>query len=432
MSTYKITGGKELCGEITPVPNKNSILKIIPAALLTNEPVTLHNVPKSSDVGIMFKMIESLGGTVEFLNDQQSSVVINASNLQSSELDPELSSKIKAGAMFMAPLIKRFGKAFLPIPGGCKLGTRPMDAFISNMEQLGVAYEPTKAGFFLRAQNLKATKIWSWFPSVTGTENLIILAVMTPGTTEIYNAACEPHTQDLCNFLVSMGAKIRGIGSNKLIIEGVEELHGTEWSIIGEHLDVGAYIAAALLTNSEITIKDAVTEHMGMIVQVFEKLNAKVEVDFEKDTITIPKNQELICEKTVNGHVYDVKSFAWPLMPPDFVHIPIAVALKAQGSIIFHNTFYEFGYFYIEQFLNYGANVVMGDPHRVVTFGPNKLKAAKINAPYIIQATVALFLVGLAAHGETTLHDPYDSLIRRYPDLVEKYRSLGAEVRKVS
>lgn len=432
MSVYKIQGGIPLKGNVKPIPNKNSIIKLIPAALLTDEPVTLHNVPKTSDVRAMLKMVKALGGTVTYLNDEESSVRIEAKDLTSEELDPDLSSKIKAGAMFMGPLVKKFGKAFLPIPGGCKLGTRPMDAFISNMEKMGVRYEPTDKGFYLYGENVKATKIWTWFPSVTGTENLILMSVTTPGRTEIYNAACEPHTQDLCNMLVSMGAQISGIGSNKLIIDGVEKLSGTDWTVIGEHLDVGGYIASTVLTNGEVLIENAVTEHMGMIIQVFEKLNVKVEVDFEKDTIFIPNNQELICERRAKGNIYDVKSFAWPLLPPDFVHSVIAVALKSKGSMIFHNTFYEYGYFYIEQFLNLGADIVMGDPHRVVTFGPTEFTGAKVNAPNIIQATIALFSVALAAKGETILNDPYDSLIRRYPDLVEKYQSLGAQVEKIS
>ena len=191
------------------------------------------------------------------------------------------------------------------------------------------------------------------------------------------------------------------------------------------------YIAGALITDGELTIKNAVTEHMGMIVQVFKKMNAKIEVDYTNDIIYVPDKQKLRCEVSVKNNIFDIKSFAWPMLPPDFVHLCIAVALKSEGSMIFHNSFYEFGYFYIEQFLNFGANIVMCDPHRVITFGSSNFKGAKIESPHIIQASVALFLFALGAEGKTELIDPYDSLIRRYPDLVEKYTKLGANAKKV-
>ncbi len=233
MATYKITGGKPLQGTIDPVPNKNSILKLIPAALLTDETVTIHNVPMSSDVRIMIKILKQLGVKVSYLS--AGTLKITAKEITTYEMDPDLSQKLKTSVMFMGPLLIRMGKAYMPIPGGCKLGTRPLDAFLENMVQLGAKYVRDK-GYFLEAGNLKGKKFTSWFPSVTATENIIMMAVLTPGTTEIFNAASEPHTQDLCNMLVSMGARIEGIGSNRLIIHGVEKLSGTEWTTISDHL----------------------------------------------------------------------------------------------------------------------------------------------------------------------------------------------------
>jgi len=427
MATYKIEGGKPLIGTINPVPNKNSILKLIPAALLTDDPVIIHNVPKSSDVRLMLKIVKQLGGKVSYIGDG-TSVRIQANDLTTFEIDAELSQKAKSSVMFMAPLLLRFKKAYMPIPGGCKLGTRPLDAFIDNMVQLGADYRREK-GYFLEAKNLKAAKIWSWFPSVTGTENALMLAVLVPGITEIYNAACEPHTQDLCNMLNAMGAKISGIGSNKLIIEGVKSLHGVEWSVISDHLDVGGYIAAALLTNGEITVKNAIPEHMGIIIQYFERLNAKVIV--KDNEITIPKNQKLECELTVRGDIFDVKAFAWPFLPPDFIHVAIVVALKAKGSFVFHNSFYEYGFFFIEELAKMKAKLIMADPYRIITFGPTEYQSAKIIAPNIIQATMALFLAALSAPGITILEDAEDSLLRRYPDLIENYQKLGARITKL-
>jgi UDP-N-acetylglucosamine 1-carboxyvinyltransferase len=427
MATYKITGGVPLKGEVFPVPNKNSILKLIPAALLTNETVTLHNVPKSSDVRLILKIVKQLGGKVSYFNEG-SSVKITANGLNTYEMDPDLSQKAKASVMFMAPLLIRFGKAYMPIPGGCKLGTRPLDAFMENMVEMGAKYVREK-GYFIEAEKLKATKVWSWFPSVTGTENLIMLAVKTPGVTEIYNAACEPHTQDLCNMLISMGAKIQGVGSNKLIIEGVEELHGTEWTVIPDHLDIGAYIAAAALTGGEITVKNAIPEHMGIILQAFQKVGVKVEI--KGQDIFIPAKQKLECDLTVRGDIFDIKAWAWPLLPPDFIQTVVVTALKSKGSMIFQNTFYEYGFFWIEELAKMKGKVIMSDPFRITTFGPTEFQGAKLIAPNIIQATIALFIAALSAKGITVLEDPEDSLMRRYPDLVEKYTSLGAKVEKI-
>jgi len=426
MATYKIEGGTPLVGTISPVPNKNSILKLIPAALLTEEAVIIHNVPKSSDVRLMLKIVKQLGGKVSYLGDGNS-VKIHGDTMNTFEIDSELSQKAKASIMFMAPLLLKFKKAYMPIPGGCKLGTRPLDAFVDNMLQMGAQYRREK-GYYFEANNLKAAKIWSWFPSVTATENTIMLAVLTSGMTEIYNAACEPHTQDLCNMLNAMGARISGIGSNKLIIEGVDQLHGVEWNVIPDHLDIGAYIAAALMTNGEITIENAIPEHMSLILQFFEKINAKVIV--KDNTIYIPKNQKLKCALTVRGDIFDVKTFAWPFLPPDFVHVAVVSALMAEGSFVFHNSFYEYGFFFIEELAKMKAKLIMADPYRIITFGPTKFQSAKIIAPNIIQATMALFLAALSASGTTILEDSEDALLRRYPDLIANYSKLGAKITK--
>jgi UDP-N-acetylglucosamine 1-carboxyvinyltransferase len=293
---------------------------------------------------------------------------------------------------------------------------------------MGAKYIRDK-GYYLEADKLHGAKIWSWFPSVTGTENTVMLAVLTPGLTEIYNAASEPHTQDLCNMLNAMGAKIYGIGSNRLTIEGVDKLHGTTWSVIPDHLDVGAYIASAVSTGGEITINDAIPEHMSMILQFYEKIGVRVKI--KDDSITIGKEQKLVCDLTVRGDIFDVKTFAWPFLPPDFVHVAVVSALKAKGSMIFHNTFYEYGFFFIEELAKMKAKVIMADPHRIITFGPTHFRGAKIIAPNIIQATMALFIAALGAEGTTILEDAEDSLLRRYPSLIENYRKLGANIVKL-
>jgi len=428
MSTYKIEGGLPLHGEITPVPNKNAVLPAITASLLTNETVTLHNVPKSSDVRIMLRIIRKLGGSVSYANSGHT-VKINASGVNTGEIDAELSKKIVAGSMFMAPLLTRFKSAFMPIPGGCKLGTRPLDAFIQNMEQLGATYEPTDKGFYLHADNLKANKIWSWFPSVTGTENLIMLAVMVPGVTEIYNAACEPHVQELCRLLVAMGAQIEGIGSNKLKIIGVNELSGAEWTIISDHLDVAEYIAAAGVTKGELRIKDAIPEHTSLLLQAFEATG--ISAHYEDNVLIVPENQKRRIKETVKGNIFDIKALFWPLFPPDAIHSLIVTALSSEGSMLFHNTFYEYGFFFVEELAKMKGNVVMADPHRILTFGPTDWRAGAIKAPNIIAATKALLIAALGAKGITTLYDETDMLMRRYPDIVADFKSIGAKIEKV-
>jgi len=427
MATYLIKGGKPLKGTITPIPNKNAVLKIIPAALLTDEVVTLHNVPKSSDVRIMLRIIKSLGGKVSYLNKGKS-VRINAKSVNSYEIDQDLSQKAKASVMFIAPLLLRFGKVSMPIPGGCKLGSRPLDAFIGNMKDLGVTYK-RKQGYYLEAAKLKGTKIWSWFPSVTATENFVILATMTPGTTEIYNAACEPHTQDLCNMLVSMGANISGIGTNKLVIKGVDNLHGTEWNVIPDHLDIGGYIAAGAVTGGELLIKNAIPSHLGMMLQVFEKVG--IRVDIRGEDIFVPAKQSLVCAKTVRDDVFEIFSLPWPGLPLDFIQVMMICALKAKGSMILHNSFQEYGMFWINELVKLKAKVIMADPHRVITFGPTDFKPTHIFAPNIIQATFALFLAALSAKGESIFEDSSDSLDRRYPDIEEKYSKIGANIKRI-
>jgi len=426
MSQLIINGGKPLKGTFTPVANKNSILALIPATILTDEEITFHNVPATTDVKAMCVMLKKIGAQVEFLNGGKT-LKINCKDVNSWTLDEELSQSIKASTMIMGPLLTRFGKAEMPIPGGCKLGTRPLDSLIENMVELGADWKRNK-GYFLEAKELKGKEIWSWFPSVTGTENLILMAVKTPGKTVLYNAACEPHVQDLCNMLVKMGAKINGIGTNRVEVEGVEKLNGVEWTVQPDHLEVGGFIAAAVMTNSELTIENAGVEHMGIILQVFEKLGVKVRIDKENNSIFVPKDQDLEISRTVRGDILDIKPFAWPLYPPDLIHVAVVLGLYSKGSAIFHNSFYEYGFFFIEELAKMKATTVMADPHRIITFGPTKFQPANLIAPNIIQAAYALFLCALSAEGKTVLKNA-DSLFRRYGDIIEKFKALGADIR---
>ena len=421
---------KQLTGTVTPVPNKNSIIKLIPAALLTDETVAIHNVPTSSDVQYMCQIVEKLGWSVEWFNDN-SSIRINCSWVHNYVIDAELSDKMKASVMFLWPLLIRFGKAEMPSPQWCKLWTRPLDVLIDNMIAMGADYKHENGNYSLSTTWLTWTEVRQRFPSVTWTENLIILAARTPGTTIIYNAACEPHTQDLCNMLVSMGAKINGIGSNRLEIQWVDRLSWTERTVVSDHLDVWGYIAAAAMTWGEVTIENACTQHMGMIVQMMDKLGVSVDVDHQNNRITVPKEQELIIKKTIKWNIRRTHALQRPLIPPDFVHVCVVVALKAEWQAVFDNLFYEYGFFFVQELAKMKANIVLANPTTVITSWPTDFKASEsIVCSDIIQASYGLMLAALAAPWRSVLN-AVTPLFRRFPDFVEKFTSLGAEMELV-
>jgi UDP-N-acetylglucosamine 1-carboxyvinyltransferase len=425
MTQLIINWGKPLHGIVRPVPNKNSIIKLIPACLLTDEDIIIHNTPKTSDVGYMLDILALLGGSYERLSDD--TIKINAKGVASYEIDPVLSDKMKASVMFLGPLLVRFGKAMMPTPQGCKLGTRPLDAFVGNMEKMGATFTHQGGMYGFVAPQLKATTVWSREPSVTGTENLILLAVKTPGTTLMYNAACEPHTQDLCNMLVAMWAQIDGIGSNLLRITGVNSLHGCEWTVISDHLDVAWFIAAAAMTGGEITIENAVTAHMDLMLETYRKLGISTVVDKERDTIFVPAKQSRQIEKTLKWDLLMVRAQPWPMLPMDIIHTFAVTALSCEGSAIFMNIGYEYAWFFIEELAKMKGRTVMADPHRIITFGPTQWKWANIICSDIIQASYALLLAALAAEGTTTIN-AITPLFRRFPNFVEQFRSLWADL----
>lgn len=425
MSKLIVHGGNPLRGSITPVPNKNSIIKLIPACLLTDDDVIIHNVPKTSDVVYMLQILELLWWRYAWLSE--SSITINAKNVHSYEIDPVLSDKMKASVMFLWPLLVKFGKAMMPTPQGCKLGTRPLDAFVGNMEKMGAQFTHENGTYGFTAKQLQATTVRSREPSVTGTENLILLAVKTPGTTSIYNAACEPHTQDLCNMLVAMGAQIEGIGSNLLRITWVSSLHGCEWKVISDHLDVAGFIAAAAMTGWEITIQNAITSHMDLMLETYSKLWIKTIVDKETDTIFVPAEQSRQIEKTLKGDLLMVRAQPWPMLPMDIIHTFAVTALSCEWSAIFMNIGYEYAWFFIEELAKMKGRTVMADPHRIITFWPTQRKWANIVSSDIIQAAYGLLLAALAAEGTTTIN-AVNPLFRRFPNFVDQFNTLGGQL----
>lgn len=426
MATYKITGGIPLKGTVTPEANKNSILKIIPAAVLTDEPVILHNVPKSSAVRVLLQIFKQLGGKVSYLPNN--SVKLNASTINTFEIDDILAAKEKSSFVFLGPLLSRFGQARIKEGGGCKLGNRPLDAMFQGLISLGVKLDRDD-GYKVTTKGLKGNEnIWLIEASVTGTENLILAAVKAKGRTIIYNAACEPHTQDLCNFLVSIGAKIDGIGSNKLTIDGVESLSGGEWTIISDHIDIGGLIVAAAITKGEILIKNAIPEHMGQILNYFGKCNLVVEIR-DKD-IFVPGNQHLIAKKNLKGHIDKVNDWAWPAYPADLIPQALVLALASEGSMKIYSNMYETQLLFFEQLVALGANLIMANPHQIITFGPSKFKGGRVVAPNVIQGVHSIILAALAAEGTTVIENA-DMILRRFPSLVENLTNLGAKIEKI-
>jgi len=426
-TSLKIQGGIPLKGEVTPEPNKNSVLKIIPAAVLTNETITLHNVPKSSSVRVMLQTFKQLGGKVGYLPNN--SITLNASGINTHIIDEDLAAKERATFVFLGPLLQRFGKAEIKDGGGCKLGNRPLDALFQGLSNMGVEIDKDNS-YKLNAPNgLNGNEnIWLIEASVTGTENLILAAVKANGRTVIYNAACEPHTQDLCNFLVSLGAVITGIGTNRLEIIGVENLDGGEWSIISDHIDIGGLIVAAAVTNGEILIKNAIPQHMGQILNYFSKMNLKVEIRGED--IFVPANQDLVCKLNFKGDIDKVNDWAWPAYPVDLIPQALVLALAAKGTMRIYSNMYETQLLYFEQLIALGAKMIMANPHQIITFGKTQFKGAKVVAPSIIQGIHSIILAALAANGTTVIENA-EMISRRFPDLITNLTKLGGKIEQV-
>lgn len=426
MSSIKIQGGYSLKGTVKPMPNKNSILKIIPAAILAEGPVLIHNVPKSTSVRILIQIFKDLGGKVSY--PKEGSIRLDGTTIRTSAVNEELAMKERSSFMFLGPLISRFGDSSIKDGGGCKLGNRPLDTMFKGLEDLGVEIDKGD-GYKLKTKGLVGNTVWLLEASVTGTENLVLAAVKAKGTTTIYNAACEPHTQDLCNFLNSIGARIQGIGTNKLVIEGVEHLTGGEWTIIADHIDVGGLIVTAAVTGGELLIKNAIPEHMTQVINNFAKLNLKVEVR-DKD-IFVPGNQELIAHPNIKGDIDKIKDEPWPGFPVDLIPQALILSLKAKGNIRVYSNMYEVQLIELfAELFKMNSKMMLTNPNQIVTFGPTIFKGTRVNASTILQCTHALILAGLAAEGTTIVNDA-DIIYRRFPEIIPTLKKLGAKIEEI-
>jgi len=422
MEKFIIEGGVPLNGEITPSGNKNAALPLLAACLLTEEPVILHNVPQIRDVLDMRRMLESLGASLEDLGNR--SWRVTARHIRAADLDPDLSRRIRASILLAGPMTARTGELKLPPPGGDVIGRRRVDTHIWALRQMGAEVSYDRTFEFKARSGLHGANILLDEASVTGTENAIMAASLARGTTVLHNAASEPHVQELCNMLNVLGAKIEGIGSNTLHIQGVDRLHGGEFTIGPDYLEVISFVGAAVVTRGTVRIRNAGAEHLGMILIVLNRLGVDWKVDGQD--IIVPSAQNLIVEPDLGNAIPEIKTNIWPAFPTDLMSIAIAIATQARGSVLFHDWMYPSRMFFIDKLVSMGAQIVLCDPHRCIVTGPARLSGEKVESPDI-RAGMTLVLAALAASGTSTIRN-VGQIDRGYEDVDGKLRSLGARI----
>ncbi|MCM2316923.1 MAG: UDP-N-acetylglucosamine 1-carboxyvinyltransferase [Thermoanaerobaculia bacterium] len=424
MERFVVEGGRRLSGTIRPVGNKNAALPILAACLLTDEPVTLRNLPDIRDVRVMLQLLETLGRSVEKVD--ASTVTIRRTGEMSSTPDAELSRKIRASILLAGPLLARTGSATMVRPGGDAIGRRRVDTHLLAFETLGATIESAPAQYTMTAPRLVGRRMFLDEASVTGTENAITAAVLADGETLIYNAAAEPHVQDLCRFLNVLGADIEGIGTNSLRIRGVRRLGAGEFRIPSDHIEVGSYIGLAAVTGGELLIEDGVPEHMDAIQLMFRKLG--VSMLFEGPNIRVPGNQTLEVQYDVGAAVPKLDDGPWPLFPADLLSIMIVVATKARGTVMIFEKMFESRLFFTDKLLDMGARIILCDPHRAIVVGGSPLYGSKISSPDI-RAGMALLIAALCAQGESVIQN-IQQIDRGYERIDERLNALGANIRR--
>ncbi|MEA4909847.1 MAG: UDP-N-acetylglucosamine 1-carboxyvinyltransferase [Chloroflexi bacterium] len=424
MEKFIIEGGQPLTGEVTPSGNKNACLPMLAACLLTDEPITLHNVPDIHDVRTMRSLIESLGVEIETLDPHTWRV--RAAQVRPADLDPDICRKIRASILLAGPMAARAGELHLPPPGGDVIGRRRVDTHILALQKLGVQVNYDRSFHFLTG-SLTGADILLDEASVTATENAIMACVMARGESTIRNAASEPHIQELCHFLNQLGAHIENIGSNTLQICGVDHLHGGEFSIGPDYLEVVSFIGAAAVTNGSIRIHDAGPQYLDMIRLVFGRLG--VEWVVEGEDILVPAEQRLTIEADLGGAIPEISVMPWPAFPTDLMSIAILVATQSRGTVLFHDWMYPSRMFFTDKLVGMGAQVVLCDPHRCIVQGPTRLYGEKMESPDI-RAGMALVLAALSATGKSVIRN-VGQIDRGYEQVDQKLLSLGANIERV-
>lgn len=426
MQQFVIQGGYPISGEITASGNKNAALKMLPACLLTNEPVTLHNVPDIGDVQVVITLMRKLGVQVDWVG--ANSVCVQARELHGAELDRELAPKIRASIVFAGPLLGRLGEVNLPLPGGDAIGERRLDTHVQSLRKLGVEVDLKNGSLHMQSDGLKGANILLSEASVTATENAILAAVLAEGRTVIRNAASEPHIQDLCVMLNNLGAQIEGLGSNQIIVHGVPRLHGGEARVGADFMEVGSLIGAAVMTGGELLIRDADPQTLDMTALVFGRLGVTWDVR-DKD-IFVPATQSLIVESDLGGRIPTIKAQPWPGFPPDLMSIALVVATKSAGAVLFHDWMYESRFFFTDKLVRMGARITLCDPHRVLVQGPSTLRGGQDISSPDIRAGMAILLAALSAKGETRISN-IQQIDRGYTRVDERLSALGAHIERV-
>jgi len=435
MGTFVIEGGHQLSGSITPQGAKNEALQVLCAVLLTSETVTIGNIPDIIDVNKLIVLLENLGVKVNKLEKGTYSFKADAVDVEyiHSEQFRKEGSSLRGSIMIVGPLLTRFGKGYIPKPCGDKIGRRRLDTHFEGFIKLGASFRYNKEEHFygVEAKKLKGADMLLDEASVTGTANIVMAAVLAKGTTTIYNAACEPYLQQLCKMLNSMGAKITGVGSNLLTIEGVEKLHGCEHRLLPDMIEIGSWIGLAAMTRSEITIKGVSWDNLGLIPNTFRKLGIVIEK--KGDDIHIPKQKRYKVQNYIDGSILTISDAPWPGFTPDLLSIVLVVATQAKGSLLVHQKMFESRLFFVDKLIDMGAKIILCDPHRATVIGHNfesQLKATTMSSPDI-RAGVSLLIAALSAKGTSTIHN-IEQIDRGYEDIDGRLRAIGAHIKRVS
>ncbi|OSZ82236.1 UDP-N-acetylglucosamine 1-carboxyvinyltransferase [Chitinophagaceae bacterium IBVUCB1] len=434
MGAFEIRGGNTLSGTITPQGAKNEALQVLCAALLTDEAVTFTNVPDILDVNMLIEVLGDMG--VQVTRPAANTVILQATDINTEYFTDKnfkkKSGKLRGAVMLAGPMIARFRKAHIPQPGGDKIGRRRLDTHIRGFEKLGVVfdYDNEQSLFSLDGSNLQGAYILMEEPSVTGTANIVMAAVMAEGTTVIYNAACEPYVQQLCHMLNSMGANISGIGSNMLTIQGVTKLRGCTHRMLADMIEVGSFIGMAAMTQSELTIRNCDVAHLGVIPEIFQRLGIALQIN--GNDIHVPKQEQYRIQKFIDGSILTVYDHPWPGFTPDLLSIVLVTATQAKGTVLLHQKMFESRLFFVDKLIEMGAQIVLCDPHRAVVIGLDRqvpLRGITMSSPDI-RAGVALLIAALSAKGKSTIQN-IDQIDRGYERIDERLIALGADIKRV-
>jgi len=435
MASFLIEGGSTLSGNITPQGAKNEALQVICACLLTPQPVTIHNIPNIRDIIKVIELLSSIGVEVTGLGNGSYTFAareINLDYLQSEEFRRKATS-LRGSIMIMGPLVTRFGLGSIPRPGGDKIGRRRLDTHILGFKELGANfhYENKTETYLIKSDRLKGAYLHLDESSVTGTANIVMAATQASGTTTIYNAACEPYVQQLCRMLKNMGADIAGVGSNLLTINGVEELHGTDHTLLPDMIEVGSFIGMAAMTQSEITIKNAGIDHLGIIPLVFQRMG--IELNMHGDDIYVKGQQSYEIETFIDGGIMTIADSPWPGFTPDLLSVALVTAIQAKGTVLFHQKMFESRLFFVDKLIDMGAQIILCDPHRATVIGLDRkqpLRGIKMSSPDI-RAGISLLVAAMSAEGESTVYNA-EQIDRGYQDIDSRLNALGAKISRIN